>query len=155
MGKTELSNVALKIHTLIEEVGLLVPQYNSSPDDSFAAGNVAICVIVNETGDMYSKIWGDNKGTGRNFYKNAWIKASQVWMTGLKTGEFERKIYSGVLNEEDYPGLSKPDYIGWEGGQPMLLKDGTAISVGFSGYRGFNDLEIVVRALEKIEKEGA
>ena len=154
MVQTDLPNVALRIQSLIDEVGKLIPEYNS-PEDAFAAGNVALCIIDNATGSMYGKIWGNDKGTGRNFFKNAWIKSSQVWMTGEKTGEFEKKIYSGVLNEEAYPGLSKPDYIGWEGGQPLIMKDGTVLSVGFSGYRGFNDLDIVSRALEKVEKESA
>jgi glc operon protein GlcG len=40
--------------------------------------------------------------------------------------------------------------VGWLGGQPVTLRDGTKLSVGFSGFRGISDLEIVVKALEKI-----
>ena len=53
-------------------------------------------------------------------------------------------------------GKSSLDYrdknmIGWEGGQPITLKDGTKLAAGFSGIRGFNDLEIVVKAVAKAE----
>jgi glc operon protein GlcG len=44
-----------------------------------------------------------------------------------------------------------PDLIGWEGGQPLTLKDGRKLFVGFSGIRGIYDLEIMVKALEKVE----
>jgi uncharacterized protein GlcG (DUF336 family) len=124
---------------------LLIPEYSANPLDAFANGNVAVCVI-DEDGNLYGKIWGDQKVTGRNFYKNAWIKASQVWITGMKTGEYEKKLYNEEFEEEKY-GISKPDLIGWEGGQPITLKDGTKLSVGFSGFRGINDLEIVTRAI--------
>jgi glc operon protein GlcG len=42
--------------------------------------------------------------------------------------------------------------IGWEGGQPLSLKNGSNLSVGFSGFRGVTDLEIMVRALAVAEK---
>jgi glc operon protein GlcG len=78
----------------------------------------------------------------------AWTKASQVWITGLKTGEYEKLAFAGQINEDDY-GIIRPDYIGWEGGQPLTLSDGTKLSVGFSGFRGVSDLEIVVKAIKK------
>ncbi len=38
------------------------------------------------------------------------------------------------------------------GGQPLVLKNGTVLSVGFSGFRGVTDLEIMVKALAEVEK---
>ena len=128
---------------------LLIPEFSANPLDAFANGNVAVCVI-DEDGNIFGKIWGDQKVTGRNFFKNAWVKASQVWITGMKTGEYEKKLYNDEFDEEKY-GISKPDLIGWEGGQPITLKDGTRLSVGFSGFRGINDLAIVIKALEMTE----
>ena len=122
----------------------LIPEFSENPLDAFAKGNVAVCVI-DEDGNMFGKIWGKDKLKGRNFFKNAWIKASQVWITGMKTGEYEKKLYNNEFNEEKY-GISKPDLIGWEGGQPITLKDGTRLSVGFSGFREINDLAIVTKA---------
>ena len=53
--------------------------------------------------------------------------------------------------EENGNGIEAPDLIGWEGGQPLVLKDGTTLSVGFSGFRGVTDLEIMVKALALVE----
>jgi len=129
----------------------LIPEFSENPLDAFANGNVAVCVI-DKDGNMFGKIWGNDKLRGRNFFKNAWIKASQVWITGMKTGEYEKKLYNAEFDEEKY-GISKPDLIGWEGGQPITLKDGTRLSVGFSGFRGINDLEIVTKALLMAEEQ--
>ena len=130
---------------------LLIPEFSANPLDAFANGNVAVCVI-DEEGNVIGKIWGDNKVTGRQFFKNAWIKASQVWITGMKTGEYEKMLYNDEFDEGRY-GISKPDLIGWEGGQPLTLKDGTKLSVGFSGFRGINDLAIVSKAFYMTEGE--
>jgi len=127
-----------------EKLDLLIPEFSANPLDAFANGNVAVCVI-DEDGNMFGKIWGNDKLRGRNFFKNAWTKASQVWITGMKTGEYEKKLYNDEFDEEKYC-ISKPDLIGWEGGQPITLKDGTRLSVGFSGFRGINDLAIVTKA---------
>jgi glc operon protein GlcG len=127
----------------------LIPEYSANPLDAFANGNVAVCVI-DEDGNVCGKIWGDDKIRGRQFFKNAWIKASQVWITCMKTGEYEKKLYNEEFDEEKY-GISKPDLIGWEGGQPITLKNGTKLSVGFSGFRGINDLAIVTKAARMAE----
>lgn len=134
---------------LIEILDHLIPEFSKNPLDAFAKGNVAICVIDSD-GNVTGKIWGDDKIMGRNFYKNAWVKASQVWITGMKTGEYEKRLYNDEFNEEDF-GIGMPDLIGWEGGQPIDLKNGERLSVGFSGFRGENDLRIVTRAFEILE----
>ncbi len=145
MQKQELN---IFIDKLISALTELNPQYGSNPQDAFGDGNVAVCVIDDE-GNIYGKIWGDNKIKGRQFYKHAWTKASQVWITGMKTSEYEKKVFNNEVDEDKF-GISRPDLIGWEGGQPVVLKNGTKLSVGFSGYRGFNDLEIVLRAIEMV-----
>jgi glc operon protein GlcG len=45
-------------------------------------------------------------------------------------------------------GISLPDLVGYKGGQPITLHDGTKLAVGFSGFRGTSDLEIVEKAVE-------
>lgn len=136
-------------HLFFETIESLIPHYSINSLDAFANGNVAICVI-DEEGCVQGKIWGDNKLTGWNFFKNAWIKASQVWITGMKTGEYEVKLYNEEF-EEEFFGISKPDLVGWEGGQPITLKNGSKLFVGFSGFRGINDLDIVTKSISKIE----
>ena len=92
----------------------------------------------------------NDKIRSRESFRVAWIKASQVWLTGMKTGEFEKKVYSGELSES-ISGIRKPDFIGWDGGQPVILNDGSKLSIGFSGFRGVTDLEIVLKGVEQIE----
>jgi uncharacterized protein GlcG (DUF336 family) len=134
------------IDKLISRLEQLIPKYSANPADAFAHGNVAVC-IIDEAGNLYGKIWGNDKVQGRTFARLAWVKATQVWITGMKTGEYEKGLFNGEFEEEKF-GIAKPDLIGWEGGQPVTLKDGTRLAVGFSGFRGVNDLEIVLKAIE-------
>jgi glc operon protein GlcG len=140
-----------RIEHLIQKIEELIPLYlKKDEDNAVSNGNVAIC-IIDEAGGVSGKVFvHNNKIRARESFRVAWIKASQVWLTGMKTGEYEKKIYSGELSE-GVSGINKPDFIGWEGGQPITLKDGSKLSVGFSGFRGETDLAIVLKALEKIE----
>jgi uncharacterized protein GlcG (DUF336 family) len=134
------------IKNLMTAIEKLVPEYLANPDDkNITGGNWAYC-IIDENDQVYGKVGGVTKVQGRQSFKIAWIKASQVWITGYKTGEFEKLAYSGQIDESQF-GISRPDYLGWEGGQPVTLRDGTKLAVGFSGFRGTSDLEIVVRAI--------
>lgn len=133
---------------LIAAVESLIPEYMANPEDkNISNGNVSIC-IIDVDNNVYGKLYGPDKIRCRQSYKIAWTKASQVWITGYKTGEFEKLVYSGQLDDSKF-GIIKPDFLGWEGGQPVVLKDGTTWSIGFSGFRGTSDLEIVVRAILK------
>ena len=148
MAITELGTIILRI---IDEAEKFIPFYMQNElDERIANGNVAIC-IIDSNGVIYGKMFGTNKVRARESYRVAWTKASQVHITGYKTGEFEKLAFTNSINEEKY-GIERPDYIGWEGGQPITLADGTVLSVGFSGFRGVVDLEIIIKALEIIEK---
>ena len=148
MAITELGTIILRI---IDEAEKFIPFYMQNEiDKQIANGNVAICIIDSD-GVIYGKMFGTNKVRARESYKVAWTKASQVHITGYKTGEFEKLAFNNSIDEEKY-GIERPDYIGWEGGQPITLVDGTVLSVGFSGFRGVVDLEIIIKALEIIEK---
>jgi uncharacterized protein GlcG (DUF336 family) len=134
-----------KILTGIEK---FIPFYMQDPiEKAIANGNVAIC-IIDETGSVHGKMYGIDKPRLRQSYKIAWTKASQVWLTGMKTGAYERLVFNKEI-PENADGIEAPDLIGWEGGQPVTLSDGTKLSIGFSGFRGVVDLEIVVRAIQE------
>ena len=138
------------IHSIVDNVEELLPVFlQDETDKSIANGNVAL-VIIEEDGTVTGKIFGTNKIRARESFRVAWIKASQVWITGFKTGEYEKKVFNGEISDVTY-GINKPDLIGWEGGQPVTLKDGTKLSIGFSGMRGFNDLGIVTKAVAKAD----
>ncbi len=139
------------IQSMFNEIEKLIPDYmKNEVDKNIAHGNVSACVI-DEDGNVYGKIFGGNKARGRHTFKVAWTKASQVWLTGIKTGEYEKLVFTNVIGE-NANGIENPDLIGWEGGQPLSLTDGTILSVGFSGFRGFLDNEIMSKALEEAQK---
>src|SRR3982750_1283400 len=136
------------ITEIIKRVEQLIPFYMENEEDrKKAKGSIAICIIDDE-GSVYGKMFGTDKIMMRERYRVAWMKASQVWITGIKTGEFEKLAFNNEIDEEKF-GIRRPDYIGWEGGQPITLKDGTMLSVAFSGFRSSSDLEIVLQALPK------
>ncbi len=145
MPSTELPTV---ISEIIKRITEYIPEFMNNPEDkSINNGNVAVC-IIDKDGNIYGKAFGTDKNRSRQTFKIAWTKASQVWITGMKTGEYERKVFNNEVNEYQY-GIQRPDFIGWIGGQPIILKDGTTLSVGFSGFRGTSDLEIVQKAVAK------
>jgi uncharacterized protein GlcG (DUF336 family) len=145
MSSTDL---AVSIRKIIIEVEGLIPEYMNNPQDkSISNGTAALC-IIDKDGNVYGKIFGEDKIRSRQSFRVAWTKASQVWITGMKTGEFEKKVFNNEINEHQY-GIQMPDFVGWIGGQPVTLKDGTVLSVGFSGFRGTSDLDLVQKAVAK------
>jgi glc operon protein GlcG len=134
---------------LIAEVEELLPRYNASPEDFVLnEGNVAVAVIGPD-GDYHGKMFGSGRTTAMQCARVAMKKATQVWITGLATGEYERRAFSGEIDESKF-GIQRPDYIGWEGGIPARTKDGLLVALAFSGYRGENDVRILELALEKL-----
>lgn len=119
-------------------------------DQRISNGNVAVCIIDGE-GCVHGKMFGNYPPRQRQSFRVAWTKASQVWLTGEKTGEYERRVFTKEIAENAH-GIEAPDLIGWEGGQPLTLQNGTTLSVGFSGFRGVTDLEIMVKALADAER---
>ena len=143
MSEENTISIIAKILVALEN---LIPIYMQNPiDEKIANGNVAVC-IIDENGNVTGKMYGKNKVRSRETYKVAWTKASQVWLTGIKTGEYEKLVFNKII-EEDSKGIESPDLIGWEGGQPLKLPNGALLSVGFSGFRGVVDLEIMEKAL--------
>jgi uncharacterized protein GlcG (DUF336 family) len=141
-------NLQRIINKMFENISAQIPTYKTSDADwNISAGNVAVC-IIDDAGNIYGKIWGNDKVKGRGFYDVAYRKASQVWITGYKTNEYERLVFTDKLNYRDF-GIELPDLMGWEGGQPIQLDTETRISCGFSGFKGVNDLGIVKRAADE------
>jgi uncharacterized protein GlcG (DUF336 family) len=148
MKPNETKNI---VDRLFEAIENLLPDYMEDPaDKNISNGNVAAC-IIDKDGNVFGKMFGTNKPRLRQSYKVAWTKASQVWLTGVRTGEYERMVFNKQV-EENANGIEAPDLIGWEGGQPLTLENGEKLCVGFSGFRGVTDLEIMVKALAIAEK---
>ncbi|MCJ7468155.1 MAG: hypothetical protein MUO53_15865 [Maribacter sp.] len=146
----EARDINQTIDQIIREIEILIPAFKGSPEDwSISEGNTALCIIT-EDGKIYGKVYGTDKLRQRAFFKIAWQKASQVWITGQKTGDYEKIVFGGTMDPEDSP-IDLPDLIGWVGGQPIVLSEGTRLSIGFSGFRGFNDIDIVKKALRQVD----
>ena len=141
----EIKEIGAVIEKIIETVESLIPEFLNNPADrNVSNGNAAICIIDNK-GKIYGRLFGTDKIRSRHSYKIAWIKASQVWITGMKTGDYEKAVFNNQIDEHKF-NIMRPDFVGWEGGQPLIINGGTMISVGFSGFRGFKDAEIVAKA---------
>jgi len=145
MNQTTLEKI---INSIFENLEEEILNYQNSPEDwNISDGNVAICILT-EDGRVYGKLFGTDKIKRRHFFNVAYKKASQVWITGQRTGDYEKIVFGGDMDPEDSP-IELPDLIGWVGGQPIKIED-TLLSIGFSGFRGFNDIDIVQTAVEKV-----
>jgi glc operon protein GlcG len=130
---------------LIDEVIRLYPSYITDPlDVQWHHGNAA-AVAIEADGRFHGQIFGKDKDLGQKCYQVATRKVLQVWRTGYHTGRFEELVYAGKLDEGSF-GVQRPDFIGWEGGVPLLAPDGNPIAAAFSGFRGIKDIEIIERA---------
>lgn len=137
------------ISNIMAWVDANISAYMANPVDySISEGNVALC-IVEKDGTVHGKMYGEDMIRKRNSFHYAWKKASQVWITGIDTGEFERMVFNSEIDEYAY-GINRPDYVGWIGGQPVKLDNGEVVAVGFSGFRGETDIRIIVDALQRI-----
>jgi len=134
---------------IIAAIEQLLPEYLAdAADRTVANGNLGVC-IIDETGRVFGAMSGPDQNRKRQSFRVAWTKASQVWITGMKTGEYEKAVYGGQVEESKF-GIARPDLIGWEGGQPFTLRDGRRLSVGVSGLRGVSDLAIATRAMQQL-----
>jgi glc operon protein GlcG len=142
----EANQIARLIEDIITAVEKRIPEYAAIEEDRIRnEGNCALC-IIDENGSVYGKMFGTDKIRQRNVFRIAWVKASQVWITGIRTGVYERMVFTGQIDDQQF-GIIRPDFIGWEGGQPIAVNGETKLSVGFSGFRGASDLEIVQKAI--------
>lgn len=117
-------------------------------DAGISEGNAAVC-LIDQQGLIHGKLFGSDRVRQRNSFRVAWTKASQVWLTGIATGEYERQVFTGKI-PENANGIDNPDLIGWVGGQPIYLKNGLQFAAGFSGFRGTTDKQIVLEAFRKL-----
>ena len=89
--QNEINDFIYKVFQAIEK---MIPVYMNDPlDKNISNGNVSVCIIA-EDGQVYGKMFGTNKPRLRQSYRVAWTKASQVWLTGVKTGEYERMVFN-------------------------------------------------------------
>ncbi len=146
MTPAELTAVATQ---LIAEIEKLIPACMQNPEDrDNSHGNVTLMIIA-EGGQIFGRMFGDNNQRRRGTCRTAWHKSTQVWMTAQATGRFEQQVYGKNVDPGKF-GLQHPDLIGWEGGLPVVAKDGTKIAVAMSGFTGVTDCNIIRQAVAKV-----
>lgn len=140
------------INDFIKACEKLVPEYAAIEADYIKAnGNVAVCIIDAE-GNVHGKIFGDDKIKGRESFNTAWLKASQVHITGINTGDYEKLVFNEAINDKQF-GIKRCDLIGFKGGMFVTFKDGTKLSIAFSGFRGITDVELIKRVVAMFEQQ--
>ena len=81
----EHKQVVVLIQKIIAAIEKRIPAYLADEEDRKRNdGNCALC-IIDDTGEVHGKMFGTDKILKRPVFRIAWTKASQVWITGLKT----------------------------------------------------------------------
>jgi glc operon protein GlcG len=132
---------------LLDEIENLFPEFDREPTDHAICDGNGAALILDAQGNWYGRMFGKDRNQQRETSKVAWQKATQVWCTGIATGEYEEKVYSKQLNWWEF-GIPLPELIGWRGGLPAQLSDGTKLALAFSGFRGEIDCEILRKAVQ-------
>lgn len=136
---------------IMDEIRRLLPGYlKVEADYKINDGNVAVC-ILDDTGKVYGEMFGDDRVKLRSTFKTAVSKATQVWLTGYETGKYEMLVYTNQVNWWEY-GIPKPEFIGWDGGVPVKIDAEHTLAIGFSGFRGEMDRDIILKATEAVLK---
>ena len=134
---------------LIAEVVRIYPDYLANPLDGERNGGCSAVFALGPDGIVHGHVFGADRALGQKVYQIATRKLLQVWRTGYATGRFEELVYAGKLDEGRF-GIQRPDFIGWQGGIPLLTPEGELIAAAFSGFRGFKDVELLERAAEAV-----
>ncbi len=137
-------------NSIADEVGRLLPQILSVPEDlNIGNGNCVLC-IMNAAGDTVLRMYGDNPIRQRQTAQIATKKALQVWLTGYATGAYEKLVYNGDIDPEQF-GIPHPEFIGWLGGFEAKTNNGERLILAFSGVRGEQDQGILRLAAENLK----
>lgn len=143
-------NAAEIFQQLLDEVGKLFPEFDANPTDHAICGGNGAALILDAQGNWYGRMYGTNPDKQRQTSRVAWQKVTQVWATNVATGVYEEMVYSKQLNWWEF-GIPLPELIGWRGGLPARLADGSRVAIAFSGFRGEIDCEILIRAVANTE----
>ena len=109
--------LARLITGIIERVEQFIPHYMENEEDrKKAAGGIAIC-ILDQDGRVYGKMFGTDKIMMRERYRVAWMKASQVWITGIKTGSSKGWSSTKKLTRENLVSKGLTTFDGKAGSQ--------------------------------------
>lgn len=74
-----------------------------------------------------------------------------MWITGHKTGDYEKIVFGGDMDPEDSP-IALPDLMGWLGSQPITIGNSIKLSIGFSGLEVLMTLKLFKMQYKKYWK---
>jgi len=97
--------------------------------------------VIGPDGAIRGYFRGDDRAKGRWCFGVVNRKVIRVWSTGCATGHVEELVYAGKLDEGQF-GLNRPDYIGWQGGVPLVAANGQLIAAAFAVIRGAKESAI-------------
>jgi uncharacterized protein GlcG (DUF336 family) len=138
-----------QIELFLTAMETLLPTFLADPiDQSITGGNVSV-MVIEENGRFYGQMFGTDRARQRGTSHTAWQKSTQVLITGYPTRKFEELVYSKQLDPSPF-GINDPDFVGWPGGLPATLADGTKVAIAVSGMRGVKDAEIIRKAAEQV-----
>jgi glc operon protein GlcG len=127
-----------------------MPEFLADPEDlAIAQGNLVFAAISDD-GHVFGRFWGTDPVRQRGSAQVAWAKANQVKLTRAATGAYERDVWAGRKNWWEF-GIPLPEFIGWEGGLPAILEDGTFVALALSGLRQDKDCALLARAVAETD----
>ena len=139
-----MSNEA-SIQKLVEELVRLYPDYAGNPDDTRWNKGNCVVLAIGPDGEVGGRLFGTDAAVLQKCFEVGVRKLLQSWRTGFHTGRFEELVYAGKIDEETF-GVQRPEFVGWEGGVPLVSPDGRRVAAACSGFRGTSDVEIIERA---------
>lgn len=141
----EREKTAEILNRLFDAIERRIPSFLEEPQDySISKGN-AVMLAIDADGGIHGRYVGTNSAKQLEFGQVAWKKVTQVRATRVATGRYEELVYTRRLHWWKY-GIPLPDLIGWDGGLPATLSDGSPLALAFSGFRGEKDVEILRQA---------
>lgn len=126
-----------------------IPEFLKEPDDFAISKGNAVMLVIDGNGDVHGKQLGTDTAKLVELGLVAWKKVVQVRHTRVATGRYEELAYSRRLHWWKY-GIPLPDFVGWDGGLPAVLSDGSPLALAFSGFRGEKDVEILRQAAKDV-----
>ena len=131
------------------EIEKLIPACMENPADrDNSHGNVTLHIIA-ENGQFFGRMFETDRLRQRATSRIAWQKCTQVWLTNIATGRYEELVYGKKIDPAQF-GIAHPDFIGWDGGLPVKLADGTRLAVAMSGFTGETDCSIIRQAVARV-----
>ena len=128
MDREKIGEIVQRLFVALEK---RIPGFLEEPDDMAISQGNAVMLVIDGNGDVHGKYVGPDPVKQVELGQVAWKKAVQVRLTRVSTGRYEELAYSRRLHWWKY-GIPLPEFVGWDGGIPGVLSDGTPLAIAFS-----------------------